>query len=131
MSRSGGIGIAAPQIGVSSRIVIVSSLLRGKRVLVNPTISSAFGFSLSHEGCLSLPGTQRLRPRYRWLRYSYDTLEGEHKEGCWAGQLFSYCVQHEVDHLNGILITDRMPRAERVARAAVTPTEEEILAYAS
>lgn len=122
------IGLAAPQIGVSKRVVICGSMLRRKRVLVNPRIINYFGPALSIEGCLSLPHVTRLRPRYRWVKVAYETVEGEHKEG-WGGQLFAYCLQHEVDHLNGILITDSMPRRERVALAAITPTPEEVVAY--
>ncbi len=106
-----GIGLAAPQIGIPSRILIVD--LGGvRRVLINPEVIEEEGESIMEEGCLSLPniGVQ-VRRKDRVLIRGWDLECKEiHLE------LFGFesrVYQHEIDHLNGILMIHHLPRIKR------------------
>jgi len=111
---NGGVGIAAPQVGMPLQIILVRVLPedrplffgRQDQVMFNPQIHSstdsddAFHFP---ETCLSLPGTWRLVPRASRVRVSYLDLEGQPQMLSLSGRS-ARVVQHEVDHLNGKLI---------------------------
>jgi peptide deformylase len=105
MSRLGGVGIAAPQIGFSLRIFIISYEGFNLNVL-NPTISKEAGSEVSSEGCLSIPGKF-----YEVKRHSRLTLAGfdtswRHFEVDLSGFL-ARIAQHEMDHLEGVTIDAR------------------------
>ena len=109
-----GIGIAAPQVGVSLRIIIVSpEQKRGReKVCVNPEIISESGTQTCQEGCLSLPGifaevkrAKKVKVRFRDLQGKEHTLETQDLEA----RIF----QHEIDHLNGKLFIDRLGFSQR------------------
>lgn len=104
-----GVGLAAPQVGVSLRIIVVDADDHFV-ALVNPQIIARDGSQTGHEGCLSLPNlhadvTRALRVTVQGLnvRGKKITLSGE---GLWAR-----AIQHEVDHLDGVLFTERADRA--------------------
>lgn len=117
MRALSGAGLAAPQIGVSLRIVIFE-LRENPRyphvapvpytVLVNPVLTP-LGDEQEEgwEGCLSVPGMRGLVPRYRRLRYRGLTAEGEAIDRTVEG-FHARVVQHEVDHLDGILYPQRV-----------------------
>lgn len=98
------VGLSAPQIGVSQRIVVARK--SGKlKPYVNPGIMWARGYIPSQEGCASIPGVYRWKLR-RWkIVLSYQDLEGEAHEEVHRG-LMSRILQHEIDHLDGKLIID-------------------------
>ena len=104
-----GIGIAAPQIGISERIAIVDISVRqpaAKRiVLINPELLETKDLQVGREGCMSLPDYTALVKRYRWIRYRYQNDQGQTKTQTATG-IEAVCVQHEIDHLNGKLIID-------------------------
>lgn len=111
-----GIGLAAPQIGVSQRLVVIDSVeeddagetLCPKLVLVNPEITWASEDLVPYEeGCLSVPEITESVDRPRAIRFRYADLEGNQVERDAAG-LLARVVQHELDHLNGILFVDRV-----------------------
>jgi peptide deformylase len=116
-----GAGLAAPQIGVSLRVVIFE-VLRNSRypdvdevpytVLVNPELT-ALGDALEDgwEGCLSVPGLRGLVPRYRRLRYRGRDVHGQPIDRTVEG-FHARVVQHEVDHLDGVLYPMRMPNLD-------------------
>ncbi len=123
-----GIGLAAPQVGVASRLVVLKVPAREKGaklssgeaqllprmplVLVNPEIvASSSEVAEREEGCLSVPDiwAKVVRPAEVTLRA--HTLDGELIE-CECGGLLARCLQHEIDHLDGILFTDRLAPAE-------------------
>ncbi len=126
MHAAGGIGIAAPQIGISLRVVVIDippTRLLGEEsdevpeaaggenrpsVLVNPEILP-LGNEIRHgwEGCLSLPGLRGLVPRHHRVRYRFHDLSGKVHEGQAEG-LMARVLQHECDHLDGILYPQRM-----------------------
>ena len=112
MLRANGIGIAAPQIGVSKRIIVLD--LDGKfHVLINPEIIETSQESEEVlEGCLSIPGvdaevTRKLRTHLRGVTLDEETIDIE-GEG-----LMSRAIQHEIDHLNGVLFIDYLSPARR------------------
>ncbi len=96
-----GIGLAAPQIGIHKRVVIIRT--KDKINLVNPKIKERREFTLSKgEGCLSLPGIRKDIWRYNEVLVVDDL----HPNGFVATGLDAFVIQHEVDHLFGKLITD-------------------------
>jgi peptide deformylase len=100
--EKGGIGLAAPQVGVSLRLFI-TSIEGKKKVFINPKITSTSDMDcVIEEGCLSFPGVilPIRRPQGVMLEY-YD--EDNKKQGMWATDILARVIQHEYDHLDGIL----------------------------
>lgn len=103
---SGSAGLAAPQVGVHKRIVIVTDKKRNPKLLINPDITY-FSTNTKEfpEGCLSIPDELYLVPRSVTIKYQFRDLTGKthsHKATGWEARV----IQHEIDHLNGILIDD-------------------------
>jgi len=107
----GRIGLAAPQVGILKRLFIYD-LGYGLRCLINPDIVCGEGEELSEEGCLSFPGVYVAVPRFEKVRIRCLTQRGQdiviEAEGFGARIL-----QHEYDHLEGILIVDRCDSEEK------------------
>lgn len=103
MVKEGGVGLAAPQVGVPLRIIVV--LDETPCVWINPSIVSSEGFCWFEEGCLSLPGQRKRKFRSKTVRVRAQDLNGRWHEKEYTG-LLSICFQHEIDHLNGVLMTD-------------------------
>ncbi len=104
-----GVGIAAPQVGVKKRIIIVK--MDGHvTAFVNPEIiSTSFRTSLSEEGCLSVPGVFGLVKRNRHAKVKTQSRDG--KEMILdTKDLTAYVFQHEIDHLNGVLFIDKVEK---------------------
>lgn len=104
-----GVGLAAPQVGISKRVIICSpTMTRGEEyVFVNPEILEARGRELGLEGCLSLPGISGEIARARVIRFRALNRQGEPLE-MEVKDFFARIIQHEVDHINGILLIDRV-----------------------
>lgn len=106
-----GIGIAAPQIGISKQIAIVdvSSRVSGaeRLILVNPVILDVWEPKLSKEGCMSVPDYTAYLQRFNRIRFRWFDEKGCLHEKISEG-LEAVCVQHELDHLNGVLFIDRV-----------------------
>lgn len=96
-----GVGLAAPQIGVFKRVALVKVNRCPPLLLINPKITYGTGKIKSTEGCLSLPNFQKTVDRYEYIRYISNGTERE------AFGLEAIVIQHEIDHLNGILICDK------------------------
>lgn len=116
MYASNGIGLAAPQVGVSKRLIVVDTSPRQPNqsliVMINPQIISTEGEILSEEGCLSLPGfITRLKRDERVLVKGLDR-KGKEIE-IQAEGLLARAIQHEIDHLDGILLIDRISPLKR------------------
>lgn len=113
MYHADGVGLAAPQIGRSLRIVVVD-VGDGPRALVNPKVTSASGSVTDLEGCLSIPGVSGRVPRAE--RITVEGLDADGRQVLFqADGLLARAVQHEVDHLDGILFVDR---ATEIVRAS-------------
>jgi peptide deformylase len=107
-----GIGLAAPQIGVSLRIFVMDDGKRGARAIVNPVVTDRGGILKEEEGCLSLPGIFAEVERNRSLRI--EALDGEGEPISFEAQgLQAKIIQHELDHLDGVLFIDRLPPVTR------------------
>jgi len=112
MYADSGVGLAAPQVGVSKRIMVIDGDEDGLIVLINPMIVKSEGEVVDEEGCLSVPGIYSQVKRsskvtVKALNENGDPIEIT-KEGLTARTL-----QHEIDHLDGILFIDRIGRMER------------------
>jgi peptide deformylase len=110
MYRARGIGLAAPQVDIARRIVIIDTQERGvpPLALINPVIKeSSRDTEPYEEGCLSVPGIMRDVIRPTMIHVAAVSLDGEEFE-FEAGGLTARVIQHEVDHLNGILFVDRL-----------------------
>ena len=110
-----GVGLAAPQVGLSRRLMIVcpTGEAGDETVVINPEILTREGSEEMEEGCLSFPGIygvierpERVTVRYRDLDWAERTME----LGGFVGRVF----QHEHDHLNGVVFVDRMTPADRM-----------------
>lgn len=114
MYEAEGIGLAAPQVGVSLRVFVydVRDPEVPPGVLVNPRIVAREGTSKEEEGCLSMPGVSELVERAARV-----VVEGSDAEGrdvrIEAEGLLSRCLQHENDHLDGVLFFDRVSPLKR------------------
>jgi len=112
MYADSGVGLAAPQVGVSKRIMVIDEEEDGLMVLINPMIVKSEGEVVAEEGCLSIPGVysqvrRSSKVTVKALNENGDPIEIT-KEG-----LTSRALQHEIDHLDGILFIDRIGRMER------------------
>lgn len=106
MYESHGVGLAAPQVGKSIRLVIVD-VGEGLVAFINPKITKKSGTQEMMEGCLSLPGLRA--PVERAEQITVKSLDQDRKYVTLeAHGLFSQVIQHEIDHLDGILCTDRV-----------------------
>lgn len=98
---SGGVGLAANQIGILKRVIVVKTNI-AREWLINPVIiSSSIETEVAREGCLSYPGIFKDIERYCWVEVSHMTPNGVHQAVIYRGYT-SRVVQHEIDHLNGI-----------------------------
>jgi peptide deformylase len=113
-----GIGLAAPQVGESIRLIVVDTewteedAERNPLVLVNPELSEHDGKLIWNEGCLSVPDFQADVERAERVLLRATDLDGKELE-IHAEGLQAVCFQHEVDHLDGILFIDRISRLKR------------------
>ncbi|MCA9523882.1 MAG: peptide deformylase [Myxococcales bacterium] len=118
MYSANGLGLAAPQVGELRRLIVVDvdpidqENPHGLITLINPRVSSAKGQIIWEEGCLSFPGVAEKVKRPNQVVVEYQTVEGERRE-LRAEGILSVCVQHEIDHLNGVNFIDRLSRLKR------------------
>ena len=117
MYRAPGIGLAAIQIGVPRRLIVLDLSKDGEdkapMFLANPEIVwSSEAMSDYEEGCLSIPDYYDMVTRPSDVKVHYIDRQGETKE-LQAGGLMATCLQHEIDHLNGVLFIDHISRLKR------------------
>ncbi len=111
-----GLGLAAPQVGVADRVVVIDRRLgEGGNdfwVLINPEIIGLEGECTIEEGCLSVPTIWEDVVRPEFVRVKYQDIEGVERVAELEG-MAARVVQHEADHLNGILFVDRLSTVKR------------------
>jgi len=116
MYAAPGVGLAAPQVGISRRLIVLDcSPKEGERqplVAVNPEIVSREGECCEEEGCLSVPEYYAKVVRSEQVRVRFQDLEGTSRE-IEASGLWAICFQHEIDHLDGLLFVDRLSPLKR------------------
>lgn len=113
----GGVGLAAPQIGVNQRVVVIrdpqQAASRQRLNLVNPVVTETFGpLEDYEEGCLSFPGLYRTVKRPRGAIVKYHDADGQPQQ-LRSDKLVARIALHELDHLDGVLFVDRLPRWQR------------------
>jgi len=120
MHEAPGIGLAAPQVGIGKRIIVVHvGEDKGPYAVVNPVLSDFEGEAVAIEGCLSIPGI--IGDVKRAERCTITGLDRKGKKfHLEADGLLARCFQHEVDHLDGVLITDK---AENIREAILVETD--------
>ena len=130
-----GIGLAAPQVGVSLRLIVVGDDDgRDAQAVINPLITDRRGEVTAEEGCLSLPGIFAPIPRSEWIRVEAQDIQG--KALAIEAQGFrARVLQHEMDHLDGILFIDHLDamardRIKRKIRKEGFPAESAHRAFA-
>jgi peptide deformylase len=116
MYAAHGIGLAAPQIGVSKRITVIDVSFKEhpdeRIVLINPEIIEREGKQFEEEGCLSLPEIREKVQRAARVRVRAQDVNGEFFEAE-GTELLARAMQHEIDHLDGVLFIDRLSALKR------------------
>ncbi|MGB8455773.1 MAG: peptide deformylase [Anaerocolumna sp.] len=109
MHQAEGVGLAAPQIGILKRLIVIDVSPEGDSpiILINPEIIETDGEQTGEEGCLSVPGKSGLvsRPNYAKVKALNKNMEEIIVEGT---ELLARALCHEVDHLNGVLYVDKV-----------------------
>ncbi len=106
MIDANGVGLAAPQIGVLRRVITID-VGEGVMKIINPEIMEVRGTIIDIEGCLSIPGISGTVERPEWVKLKYLNESGQ-EEIIEGTDLLARAICHEVDHLNGILYTDKV-----------------------
>ena len=116
MHGAQGIGIAANQVGLDMQIAIITDNGREgtEMTIINPEIVNSDGEDLMIEGCLSFPGVKGGVCRRSWVKIKYQDLEGKPQE-LEADGMLAKCIQHEIDHLNGMTIYMKMHLVDKSA----------------
>ncbi len=130
MYHAPGIGLAAPQVGQSLRLFVLDveydreemTNSRGEddwklsnfnpKVFINPVLTGNSGTTTYEEGCLSVPGVYEEVKRYQAVHVKYQNLKGEFEE-MEADDMLSICIQHENDHLEGIVFIERLSNLKK------------------
>ncbi|MDD3655158.1 MAG: peptide deformylase [Atribacterota bacterium] len=113
MYAEGGVGLAAPQVGVSKRIIVLDTEEKGVIVLINPVLIKREGESKEEEGCLSVPGIYSTVRRSSIITVEAMDLNEKKIQITQEGFL-AIVLQHEIDHLDGYLFIDRLSPAKRL-----------------
>ena len=114
MYENNGIGLAAPQVGVSRRLLVIDVREDGRPVyvMINPRLTKRDGEAEAEEGCLSLPDVFGEVKRAEHIEVTYIDREGE-EQTMEAEGMLARAIQHEIDHLNGVLFIDRLEKSRR------------------
>lgn len=130
MYHAPGIGLAAPQVGVSERLFVLDvdydremvTNSSGKEearlsnfnpmVFINPVITGTSGSTTYEEGCLSVPGVYEEVKRHKTIHVKYQNMQGETLE-LEADDMLAICIQHENDHLDGIVFIERLSNLKK------------------
>lgn len=114
MYRENGIGLAAIQIGINLRIIVIDvNVSKNKSlVLINPSITNYNGLQIGYEACLSFPGIYVKITRYKYIKVKYVNQFGFtcYKE---CKNIVSRCVQHEIDHLDGYTVFNHISEVKK------------------
>ena len=116
MYAAEGIGLAAPQIGISKQITVIDVSFKerpeDKLVLINPEVIDRRGKQVEEEGCLSLPEIHEKVQRDAWVKVRAQNVDGDFFE-IEGEELLARAMLHEIDHLHGVLFIDRLSRLKR------------------
>lgn len=118
MYEEGGVGLAAPQVGIEQKLLVLNPSgskddRSGELVICNPKIMRKKKREFGEEGCLSFPGIQAEVERWIEITVVYEDLEGKEQSLKCDGWL-ARIVQHEIDHLEGVFFVDRLTATEKL-----------------
>lgn len=118
MYEEAGVGLAAPQVGIEQKLLVLNPTGSKKDrdqelALVNPRITKKKGREFDEEGCLSFPGIQADVERFVEITVTYQDLDGK-EQTLKATDLLARIIQHELDHLDGVLFVDRLTAADKL-----------------
>lgn len=118
MYAEGGVGLAAPQVGIERKLLVLNPSgdrkdRTGELTLLNPKITKKKGREFGEEGCLSFPGIQADVERWVSITLTYQDLTGAEQTLATEGWL-ARIIQHELDHLDGVLFTDRLTAGDKL-----------------
>ena len=115
MHEAGGVGLAAPQVGVPLRVVVIGIPEEEDIVLINPQILTKFGERIVDEGCLSIPGYVGEVKRAVTV-----TVKGKAPNGkeirITGEEMLAHALEHEIDHINGILYIDHLESPDKLIK---------------
>lgn len=131
MREARGVGLAAPQVGKNIRLFVMNPTGEpdANRVYINPVLSEPDGEESSEEGCLSLPKVNAQIARPKKIRMQALDLDGKAVDEV-NSEFIARIWQHEFDHLNGVLITERMGLSDKLTHRKVLQELEEKYAQA-
>ena len=126
MHAAPGVGLAAPQVGVSLRVVVIETPDDGLMALINPEVVKKSGKRQLTEGCLSVPGYQGEITRSRQVTVKALDRDGKEIRVKAVDTLLAQALEHEIDHINGILYIDYLTSADELipVRRSVDDGEE-------
>jgi peptide deformylase len=123
MHSAGGIGLAAPQVGTPLRVIVIGTPEEEDIVLINPEIVRRTGERLVDEGCLSIPGYVGQIKRAESV-----TVKGRDQNGkeirIKANELLAQALEHEIDHLNGVLYIDHLDSLDKLRK--IVPEDSQL-----
>ena len=113
--ESDGVGLAAPQVGKSIQLIIVNPDCEPgqEKIYINPKIIKRKGREVGEEGCLSVPGVYGEVNRSKWVRFTATLLDGK-TVTLEAKDFEARVIQHEMDHLNGVLFVEKVQPVEEI-----------------
>ena len=122
MRSAKGIGLAAPQVGKLLKLITIQIPENEPMIMFNPKIENSYGKRNVEEGCLSVPGFTGIIERSISIDASYiDKNKGKIKLS--ATDLLSQAIEHEIDHLNGIVYLDHLKSHEDLHKSGITPND--------
>lgn len=118
MYEEGGVGLAAPQVGIEQKLLVLNPAgdkkdRSGEKVLCNPRLTKKKGREFGEEGCLSFPGIQAEVERWVDITLTYQDLDGK-EQTLTANGWLARILQHEMDHLEGVFFVDRLTASDKL-----------------
>ncbi|MEK7248574.1 MAG: peptide deformylase [Chloroflexota bacterium] len=125
MHEANGVGLAAPQIGVSLRVVVIGLPDEESFALINPEIVKVSGERALDEGCLSVPGYRAEVTRHSLVVAKALSPEGKEVRIKARDDLLAQALEHEIDHVNGILYIDHLPSLDLLEKVEMSDRRRE------
>ena len=124
MHDAGGVGLAAPQVGVPLRVIVIGIPEEEDIVLINPQILNKFGERIVNEGCLSIPGY--IGEVTRAVAVTVKGKAPSGKEIRLKGEdMLAHALEHEIDHINGILYIDHLESPDKLKKLKPAKTKDD------
>jgi len=118
MHSAGGVGLAAPQVGTLLRVIVIGIPGEEDFALINPEVVKGTGERLVEEGCLSIPGYVGQVKRSEQVKVKGLSPNGKVRQ-IKAGELLAQALEHEIDHLNGVLYIDCLESMDKLRKIEV------------